>query len=247
MQEKYYLGAYWKERKETLLEYLTISRSFLQRLKHFHNIFSTLAIYIDNGREKIVWLDDELRNLEELIQMHSISEEAKYESLDDKGTPTWLSFAPVGFSMHYSNTKPLGENNVSVSIETGRYSPWLTNSVVINLPGYDPDFNLTHDLAKQLLKIVVECWQPQIALVTTSDFRNTLKNDKFTVGWVTYFANYTETKYLPDNIERELFNNGILISTTTNLLDSSNPDHVCCGKVLRDLMRPLGLLSLQKM
>ena len=186
----------------------------------------------------------DLSNLDDLIFQVAPSDDELFTYANPDGSPTLDSEAVHGFSTSYSNQKRHAEEKVGVSITVGTDSPWLINSVVIEMPMGLSEFR-EYGFVKKLLQTTVECWEPSMAVVTSHDFREKLggKGGTKTIGWMTWFKDASVAKALPKKIERETLANGVLVTTTRELLSAENPTHVATARKIRDSLLKHGLLQ----
>jgi hypothetical protein len=240
MTVSFYVGAYWKDRQQTLREYIAESKRFLARLRELHPVFLKLMSWgrtLDSG----VALLPDLSNLDELLFHRAPDEEALFLPSAPDGSPTLDSTCEIGFSTSYATGQDA--KSTSVSITAGTASPWLNNSVVIKLP-------VGNELAeygflRQLLKVTVEIWAPQTAVVSSNAFNQTLTGMNLKlpiVGWMNWLADTAARDVLPAGVQSEPLAGGLLVTTTRELLSPESPDHVATARKIRDALQEHGFL-----
>jgi hypothetical protein len=185
-----------------------------------------------------------LSNLEELVFQLGPRGDDLFTHANPDGSPTLDSEGGIGFATSYGNDKPPSQGEVSVSITAGMDSPWLTNAVVIRLPEGIREFR-EYGFVKKLLATTVECWEPSMAVVTSHAFREKLggKGGTRTIGWMTWFKDSSVAKALPRKAEREPLSNGVLVTTTREVLSPENPTHVATARQIRDTLLKHGFLQ----
>ena len=243
MPDEFYLGAYWKHRSCTLREYIAGCKQFMTQLGKLHPIFQALVMTGKAPQAGVRLLPD-LSNLDDLVFQLGPHGDDLFTHANPDGSPTLDSEGGIGFSTSYANKEPQAERGVSVSISTGMDSAWLTNAVVIRLPGKVTEFR-EYDFVKKLLATTVECWEPSMAVVTSHAFREKLdgKGGSRTIGWMTWFQDASVAKALPKKAERETLANGVLVTTTRELLSAENPTHVATARRIRDALLKRGFLE----
>jgi hypothetical protein len=243
MTEEFYLGAYWQQGRCTLREYIAASHRFMSRLGTLHPVFQEL-IMTGKTPEAGVRLLPDLTNLDELVLRLAPSDDDLFSHPDPDGRPTLDSEAGHGFMTNYSNKSPRTEGKVGVSIIAGTDSPRLTNAVVIELPMGFREFR-QYGFVKKLLETTVGCWEPSMAVVTCYTLVEKLggKGGTQTIGWMTWFKDAKVAKALPKKAERETLANGVLVTTTRELLSAENPDHVATARKVRDSLLQQGYLQ----
>jgi hypothetical protein len=243
MPDEFYLGAYWKHRSCTLREYIAGCRRFMTRLVVLHPCFQELVM-TGKAPDAGVRLLPDLSNLDELVFQLAPRNDDLFTHANPDGSPTLDSEGGIGFATSYWNGNQRTEEQVAVSISTGKNSPWLTNAVVLHLPVSVSEFR-EHQFVKKLLATTVECWEPSRAVVTSHAFSEKLggKGGIRTIGWMTWFKDTTVTKALPKKVESETLAGGVLVTTTRELLSAANPSHVATAHKIRDILLKRGLLQ----
>jgi len=243
MTEEFYLGAYWQQGRCTLREYIAASHRFMSRLGTLHPVFQELIITGKTPEAGAKLLPD-LTNLDELVLRLAPSDDDLFTHPNPDGRPTLDSEAGRGFMTSFSNKSPRTEEKAVVSIIAGTDSPWLTNAVVIELPMGLREFR-EYGVVKKLLETTVECWEPSMAVVTCYSLVEKLggQGGSQTIGWMTWFKDASVAKALPKKIERETLANGVLVTTTREMLSAENPTHVATALQIRNALLKRGLLQ----
>jgi len=243
MTDEFYLGAYWKHRSCTLREYIAGCRQFMARLGALHPVFRELIMTGKAPNAGVKLLPD-LSNLDELVFQLGPRGDDLFTHANSDGSPTLDSEGGLGFATSYSNKKSHAKEGVGVSISTGKDSPWLTNAVVIEMPRGVSEFR-EYGFVKKLLETTVECWAPSMAVVSCDALVEKLggKGGAQTIGWMTWFKDAKVAKALPKKVERETLFNGVLVTSTRELLSAENPTHVATALQIRDSLLKRGLLQ----
>lgn len=244
MTDSFYLGAYWKNRRLTMREYIAASKQYLAELQALHPVFRELVSW-GNTADSAVVLRPDLSNLDDLILSRSYSKDAIYSRPRPDGGPTLESDCSRGFISNYSNNRDPRDGKVQVMITAGSFSPWLSNAVVINLPTMRfPEF-LEYGFVHRLLALSVKCWLPQMSVVSSNEFRDKLGGEggRKTIGWLTWFADPAVREALPAGVESELLGNGVLVTTTRAVLSADYPAQVETASRIRSALQSKGLLK----
>ncbi len=196
------LAAYWKNRKITAREYIELCYTFLRKLQSFSPAFENRCVMI--GTETLI-LPSDYPSFERILAEVINDKDYLYENPDPKNkTFTLDSSMSGGFSAPFSDPDPEATDATAISIRVaagaygGKYSP--TNVVLIEVPATSDLLAGDLEKVKQLLKLVVEHWQPSFAVLTSSQLRRSLdpaRKNSFTVGPLTYFAD-SRVKTLAD-------------------------------------------------
>jgi hypothetical protein len=243
MAESFYLGAYWKARRRTLREYIAESKDFLAALQELHPAFRRLVSWGDTEESGVELLPD-LSNLEDLIFRRGPSDDALFSPAGSGGAPTLDSYCSRGFITVYSNGSALAEEKVRITIIAGTDSPWLSNSVVINFPQAIQAFR-EYAFIRQLLEVVLDCWAPDMAIVSSSAFNEKLdgQGGRKAVGWMTWFADPAVQEALPEGVERQARGGGMLVVTAHEAVSPSVPGHAATARLIRESLRQHGYLK----
>jgi hypothetical protein len=215
----------------------------MARLGALHPVFHELVMTGKTPHSGVRLLRD-LSNLEELVFRLGPRGDDLFTHANPDGSPTLDSEAGIGFSTSYWDETSQVQERVGVSITAGMDSPWLTNAVVIYLPESVGEFR-EYGFVKKLLAATVECWEPSMAVVSSHAFREKLggKGGTRTIGWMTWFKDPAVAKALPKKAEREPLANGVLVTTTREVLSPENPTHVATALKIRDTLLKHGFLQ----
>jgi hypothetical protein len=241
MTASFYVGAYWKERPQTLREYIAQSKRFLVRLRDVHPVFLKWMSWGRTPDSAVALLED-LSNLEELVFHRALGEESLFVPSAPDGSPTLDSTCPHGFSTSYATGQDA--EGPSVSITTGATSPWLNDSVVIELPTVS-EFG-ERGVVKKLLEVMVENWSPRTVVVSSHAFNRKLNGMDAKlpiVGWMIWLADRSARDVLPPGVQSESHAGGLLVRTTRELFCSESPDQVATARQIRDQLREYGFLD----
>jgi hypothetical protein len=239
-----FLGAYWKNRRLTLRQYIAATRHFLLDLRTLHPMFRELVAWGSTESSRFE-LRSDMNNLEEAIHRLVRNEEAYYSNLLQDGGLSPESECESGFKMIYSNDEPLEQGRIQLRITAGVRSPWLSNAVVIDQHIARASELLDPELVKRLMGVTVESWKPQRGLVASQPFEDKIEpqGGQWSVGWLTYLANPAARLALPPGAEWETLGEGVLITLTREPPSADNPAHVERAQRLKESLVARGLLT----
>ncbi|NVM64709.1 hypothetical protein FHW88_002998 [Mucilaginibacter sp. SG538B] len=176
MIDTFYIGAYWKDRKQLLDSVIDPTVQTLKRLceidEHFLNLYE-LGMSRKQALECRVSLSPEY--IKKLYQGG-----LKKNDLDQNG------YSKIGYRLSLWTGHKDGEAS-NVSFGVGKSSERLSNVCLIEMPAEGParDRLLTLAKVKQIMKVLIENWQPDVVVLNSKELSNALDvgND---IGWVTY-------------------------------------------------------------
>ncbi len=244
MLDSLYLGAYWRNRRMTLREYAAVTQRFLARLRELHPLFQELVSWGDTEDSAVALLPD-LANLEGLILTRNHGRDAIYSHPGPDGGPSLDSECRRGFIMNYSTHRAAVQENVQVMITAGVYSPALTNALVIDFPRAGSQEFQQYEFSRALLGVVVECWQPRMALITSPSFRDKLGGEggPRTIGWMTWFADVAVKEALPSGTDAEPMRGGVLVTTARDVMSTGLSEHLSTAQRIQDRLKAHGVLG----
>ena len=176
MTDSFIVGAYWSSRAEALND---VKNKIIQTLQRLSKIDEQFLKWYETGSsrnealEKIAVLDD--KTIERLCMA-----KVKKGELDE------LGFSKMGFLFSLW-TGHSDDQSSSISFSVGTASKWLTNSCVITLPfeGAARERLLKSNKAKEIVKVLVEIWNPEYAVLSSEELNNRLDRAN-ELGWITY-------------------------------------------------------------
>ncbi len=243
MMANLYLGAYWKQRRLSLREYIAKCKHFLTTLRDAHPMFRQLVSW-ERTEDSAIVLFADLSNLDEAIVRHAPSENARYSHAGPNGEPSLDSECEDGFVTVYSNEQPSDGEKLSISITAGAHSQWLNNAVVIRFPQGSDEF-AQYDFVRDLLMTTIGCWNPEFAVVSSHAFNDRVDEDGDwqAIGWMNWFRDSSVARALPKDIECTQWKGGILLTTTRERLTPDSPTHVSTARRVRDCLQAQGFLK----
>jgi hypothetical protein len=100
------------------------------------------------------------------------------------------------------------------------------------------------EFAAKVLRLTIESWKPYGAALTSSRFSRAVGgSDVLGVGWQTYFTDPRVVSIVPPGTACEPFADGVLMRLDGDTFSCST-GQVLQATVIRDALRPAGLLSL---
>lgn len=173
----FYIGSYWRNRKENLETVITKSIEFLEKLEEIDPLF--MKWYV-RGMSKQNATKDRIILEYEYVE-NLINKRIKKGDLDNDG------FCEIGFRLGGWSGHSNGEA-ADFSITSGGFSKFLLNTCILNLP-YKEEVVLEllkFDKLKKLLRIFIETWKPDWAVVQSNKLMNLLDLSN-KIGLITYF------------------------------------------------------------
>jgi len=176
MTDTFYIGAYWKNRKEVLENIVIPTLNTLTELRGIDDQF--LNLY-ELGMSRKQALEREFIPSSEYIERlyrHGL----KKKDLDQDG------YSKIGFSLWlWSGHKD--EESSQVSFGVGKGSERLTNVCLIRIPteGIAKERLLQLDKVKQIIEVLIKNWNPDKVILNSKELSTAL-NSTNEIGWVTY-------------------------------------------------------------
>jgi hypothetical protein len=214
----------WRSRVQTLGEFVDAARAYLVALKPLHPIFRGPLYLLGSSSKEFEQLDEDFSNLESFVLRNGWSREAPknwFTNVQSDGTLCLESTSPeVGFDLTLvSSKKDKKGDGILITIRGGK-SGVAFNGVGGGISFSFPDVNAAEfeqlPFVKLLMKVSVECYQPDRANVTGYEFYKAQAVDAATVnsiGWLYYFADATVNGAIPSDVSREPFGpSGTLIT-----------------------------------
>lgn len=197
MEESFILGAYWQGRAESLEN---AKEKILKTLIGLKAIDGQFSNWYEGGRSRKEALKKEMLlnilNIEKLCL-----KQVRKGELDAQG------FSKMGFSFGLW-TGHKEEEASSVSFSVGSNSKWLTNSCFIKMPfsGEAQNRLLQTDKSRSIIKLFVDIWNPDYAVLTSDSIRENLDVGN-KLGWMTYIKNLPIVPHLSNKVTHEAYSN----------------------------------------
>jgi hypothetical protein len=237
MDEKYYVGGYWGDRKETALECARRAELFFHMLARCD---PTFAQWYRRGRGFPRELPGypvrpEAQEWEQLF-LHG-----RNRNDVDKGVIEHL-----GFSAHVWNEK---KDPSRVRFTCGGYTPWAVNTCLFLPPHEGPvrERILSAPVLAEVLTSVATAWDPDFAIATSIQMLDLVRKRKgeVRVGWLTYLSRRLGAlPPLPAPVRIESVGTlGWLLVLSPERMTASNPEHVAYTARVRELLDRAGLVE----
>ena len=199
--DRFYIGAYWSPRPESLIEAVTKTSLFLNKIALIGDEYSRwyeLGYSLKDAKTKIIQSDYEM--LEKLYKKRLNKDE-----VDSHG------YSKIGYSL--SAWSGNHENSLSLSITVGSNNKFVLNCCVIKLPiGYLVDHSNINKVVR-IMKMLYEIWNPEYVVLNSTDLRETLKLGN-KIGWISLYPKKLlpkiDSRFNIDNVE----NKAILFGVT---------------------------------
>jgi hypothetical protein len=126
----------------------------------------------------------------------------------------------------------------------------VTNACVLNPPVSGPvsERLLTAPVLGQILRAMVQAWEPEWAIATSGEHRDTaieFADPGTFVGWLMYFSSRRgSVPPLPEPVRVEpVANLGTLVLLTPERFTAANPEHVALASRVHAVLAQAGLLK----
>jgi len=221
MTEELYLGAYWGPRKESARSCAGRALRFLNGLAECETLF---ACWYQTGRSRKEALSRKVIITEECLEELFLKGVNRRDS--DKSVIEDLGYLVFLWTEHEQREA------VNLSFTCSCWFPEIPNSCVLTFPsqGESRGRLLQASMAERLLRLAVECWEPDWGTVCSHELRDAMLTplDGIQVGWLTYVSSGRRTvpAMAPPSKVIAIDNRGWLIVTTEEQFSSSNPAHV---------------------
>ena len=208
MNNSFYIGAYWSTKPETLQQVRDKIIVTLTKLGEIDELFSNWyerGNSREQAKEKKVTLD--WGSIEKICL-----ERVKKNDFDRMG------FSKMGFLIGLWTGHQEYESG-SITFSVGATSKWVTNSCVIKLPseGSALDRLLNRGEAMEIVRLIVDVWNPEYAIFSSHDLNDRLKLNK-QLGLITYRRSIQIIPRITGNgIVYERFNGGHIWSVVPPL------------------------------
>ena len=233
MRETYYAGSYWGSRKESAEESARRAETFFQLLSQCDPIYSR-------------WFE-QANSLKKALQL-------QFEPTSE----TFLRFfksrkyneGAFGFGFSAWTGHEEDEHGGMVMLSCGSAVTPPSNNCLLYLPKEEPGTErvLTPFTLAKVLRAMVMAWEPDWAVVTSDDLRDTLSETSRAgtfVGWWTYVSRSRgEVPPLPEPVRvQPVEDKGTLVLLTPERLTASNPNHVALARRVQDVLLARGMLE----
>jgi hypothetical protein len=249
MSEQVSIYAYWTPLHDVKLgEYLDKLKQFLTALQKVHPIFRQLH-ETGNRPNSTFAIEPDLGNLDAHMRKALYDKECQYSHIASDGLPAPDSTSSIGyrgsFMSHPKNTRANDSVRTVVSTSTGMVDI-LTGLAHIEFPFEGAPEFFDAEFQKKLFHLLVEIYKPDHALINQAPFLEKIAPYEFgliRLGTITYFANKHIADAIPEDIEREPFGDGVLVTISREWPDPDNARQVQAVKRVRDLLHVKGLLK----
>jgi Immunity protein 52 len=239
MGETYYIGAYWRARREDAEACARRLAALVQSLAPMDPLFASWFKGAKSLKESLKRpLELELPSLQKYVQSRIMRDSAR-KPIED-----------LGFSIGLWNGHQ-GDNDAWLRIYCGAYSEFSGNSCVLKAPYEGPGSErvLTTPFQTQALRAIATAWDPDWGVGISSAHRDIIESKcpDVLVGWVTYLSRRLgRVPPLPAPVRIEpVEDQGTLIILTPERFTASNPEHIALAERVRELLDRAGLLTVK--
>jgi hypothetical protein len=240
-----HIVARWEPRRDvTLGEYIEMLKKYFGALQKLHPVFRQLY-ETGNRPNSIVAIKPDFSNLEVHLRKRLYDKECRYSHIASDGLPALDSTCSSSYSTSYmSHPKDtLADLNLTTTVDL---STGGGAGVDFPLEGA-PEF-YDYDFQKKLFQLHIDFFKPYNALIFQYNFwvKTTTEDDMGTgirVGTITYFADKRIADAIPEDVEREPFGDGVLVTISRERPDPDNAKQVRDVKRVRDILHAKGLLK----
>jgi hypothetical protein len=221
MGESYYVGAYWDARKETAeacARRASLCLGDLARLEGALSHWYRKGKAAAKAQPSPIGADE--ASLAALLQGGRNRKDADRSVIPE-----------LGFSAGLWTGGAKGES-VGLSLCCGGYSPYVSNSCVLELPtaGEAASRMLTSAFLEKVLRVLVERWDPRRAIATSFE-------SDAAAGWLTYVRATPDVfSDLASSCRVAPAGPGTLIVLTEELFSARNPAHLKSAKHLSEAL-----------
>ena len=226
MSHKYWGKFSWSARRESADECAARFFRLLRTLKTLGRPFAKWTILNATGRPS-QFRGVSLDSLAAALRADRNRDDVKHAVIDDLGYGIFLTSGGVK------------EPGFSIDANVGCYANPLRNVVLFHAPPSNvmPDV-VNYETMRAVIEAGIDAFEPELAYVTSEECDRLLSNygsDDFVIvpgqpdaGWLNYLKKgYWPLPKLPSGCEcEELPNRGYLITTTRELFDVENPQHL---------------------
>jgi len=210
MIDTFYIGAYWRNRKELLNR---VVNPTLQTLRELSEVDKQFLNLYELGMSRQQALEHRISLTPEYIE-RLYRGRVKKNDLDQDG------YNKIGYRLSLWTGHKEGEAS-TISFNAGSSSKRLTDLCLINLPSEGAAKNrlLQLDKVKEIIKLLIRNWNPDTVVLNSKELSEALDTMN-ELGWVTYTKNVKTWLKLSDNIvhEKSFFGGHLFYLKTENNL-----------------------------
>jgi hypothetical protein len=232
MNETYYVASYWRGRSEPLEAYARRAESLFHQLRALDPI---LTRWFEQAYSREKALQSEFTP--ELETFLGFFNKRKYKSKVGD-----ISFASWNGESVDSSVVKFFCGSISSDI--------IVDRCLLDLPckGTAAERLLREPVLTQLLRAMVEAWEPAWGVVTSDELRDMMSEPGTVgtfVGWIMYFSKARgPIPPLPAPVRVEpVEDKGTLIILTPERCTASNPEHVALAAQVQEILGEAGLLK----
>jgi hypothetical protein len=200
--------AYWYDRPLQGGEFLRQTRLFIEKILLAFPVLSTLKVVRD-PKESSGIVDPHFSNFD-LEVVAALPKDYVFINSDPQNKNfTKESFAATLFPASFVLSSDRNAGELSVRISAGTPHGRSSDQVIIEI---SPEFESV-EIAKAILEISVEFWQPFCAFVGRTVVQRALNQPvgSVRIGWLTYLSDVSAQQYLPHDVRSERLFSGLLI------------------------------------
>lgn len=238
--DAYYVGAYWRKRREVAGECAQRAELFFHMLARCDASFCQWYRRgrVARGSPGHLVRTDAREQLEELLLRGRIRTDVGKSVIE-----------ALGFSLQVWNQRP-DARATTLSISCGGDAETVSNSCLMDLPSEAEAAErlLNVSTLVQVMNCMATAWDPDWGVANTSltlDLIPRTVKGETQVGWLTYLARRRGTvPPLPAPVRIEPVGSlGMLVILTPERFTASNPDHIALGRRVHELLDRAGLLK----
>jgi len=189
MNDIFYIGAYWKNRKQKLDVLLSPTLTLLEGLARMDDQFLDL---FEKGNSRSQALKSKvLKTEDELCRL--FLKRTKKNDIDSNG------YSSIGYRLSFWNGQGDGQAS-SISFSLGTNSDILSNYVLIDLPseGVLKERLLQIDIVLQIIELLITNFNPEVIVLNSRRLQAELDSVD-DVGWVSYKKNISRKFRMSDD------------------------------------------------
>lgn len=244
-QEHLILGIYWLNHKITADQYINLVYNYFIKLKQFSLDFDQLKVV--GAEAQILDIGYSLSEFEQVILPLLQQTDTWYKGASgEKSTQIQKDFySEAGFYNEFVFEKD--EELILISITAGNYAAHgetrIINNVLIEFPENDAKYQEL-PFVKELFQLTLQFWNPATGWVISKEFRRKVNNNASTfIGWLNYFNNRNVEDFIPEEIKKENFNDGLITVLSDQIPSADDPMAVSKAISLRDNLGKNNLLN----
>ncbi|HLM48030.1 MAG TPA: immunity 52 family protein [Myxococcaceae bacterium] len=235
MKETYYVGAYWRARRESAESCAQRAESFF---RHLGACDPSLAHWFKKGR-----------TLKQALKHRFESDAASLAKVFHQQAQKEEHLADEGFSLNGWNGQT-HEAASTLSLRCGDGSVWVSNSCLFYPPEEGPaqERILQAPMLARILRAMALAWEPEWGLVTSPEHRDLVAPESPKAGtyasWLMYISHRRgPLPPLPSPVHVEpVEDKGTLVVLTPERFTVSNPAHLELARDVSERLDRAGLL-----